>query len=91
MEIIIRIFCFNNFLNLIFPYYADQWSPQHQDGKRVYSSDFLLQFRNIEHAMAKPTGLPSIDDIILNQVNIKHMYDVTIDSMALSVYMCYPY
>jgi hypothetical protein len=48
-------------------YRDDQWSPQHQEGARVYTSDFLLQFRNIEVAMAKPTNLPSIDDIILNQ------------------------
>jgi len=58
-------------------YRDDQWSPNRPEGKKVYTSNFLLQFRNLDIALSKPSNLPpGIEDIILNQP-IKTRHDVS--------------
>ncbi|XP_045163528.1 eukaryotic translation initiation factor 4 gamma 1-like isoform X2 [Mercenaria mercenaria] len=53
-------------LGLKYKYAKGQWSPLHPEGKKHYDREFLLQFQNDYNAIQKPSGLPDIPEISLD-------------------------
>jgi len=46
----------------------DQWSPLNPEGKKQYDRNFMLQLRFEPSSVTRPANLPSLPDIILNEV-----------------------
>jgi len=48
---------------------TDQWSPLNPEGKKQYDRNFMLQLRFEPSSVTRPANLPSLPDIILNEVS----------------------
>lgn len=54
-------------LGLKYKYSEDQWSPLNPEGKKQYDRDFMMQLQFADFSVQKPSNLPSLPDIILNE------------------------
>jgi translation initiation factor 4G len=54
-------------IELKYNYREDQWSPLNPEGKKLYDRHFLLDLQYSTESVEKPTGLPNLPDIILNE------------------------
>ncbi|XP_053379566.1 eukaryotic translation initiation factor 4 gamma 1-like [Mercenaria mercenaria] len=53
-------------LGLKYKYAEGQWSPLNPEGKKHYGREFLLQLQHDYNAIQKPSGLPDIPEIMLD-------------------------
>lgn len=54
-----------------------QWSPSNQEGHRRYGREFLLQLRDASASLKKPSDLPKLPAIILDQVSVSLFVSTT--------------
>ncbi|XP_021118648.1 eukaryotic translation initiation factor 4 gamma 3 isoform X4 [Heterocephalus glaber] len=68
---------------IIIPFKPESWKPPHNESKKQYDRDFLLDFQFMPACIQKPEGLPPISDVVLDKINQPKLPVRTLDPRIL--------